>query len=77
MPAREFVEAEGLVAYALNFPSVYFRYATFIDKILQGTKPGDIPIEQPTKFELIVNAKNAKLFGLTISPALLARVDGS
>lgn len=74
-PAREFVEAGGLVAYALNFPSLYFRYATFIDKIFKGTKPGDIPIEQPTRFELILNAKNAKFLGLTIPATFLARVD--
>jgi len=74
-PAREFVEAGGLVAYAVNYPDLYYRFAAFIDRIFKGTKPGDLPIEQPTRFELVVNVKNAKLLGLTISPAFLARVD--
>jgi putative ABC transport system substrate-binding protein len=74
-PAREFVEAGGLVAYAVNYPELYYRFAAFIDRIFKGTKPGDLPIEQPTRFELVVNVKNAKLLGLTISPAFLARVD--
>jgi putative tryptophan/tyrosine transport system substrate-binding protein len=74
-PAREFVEAGGLVAYAVNYPDLYYRFAAFIDRILKGTKPGDLPVEQPTRFELVVNVKNAKVLGLTISPAFLARVD--
>ena len=74
-PAREFVEAGGLVAYAVNYPELYYRFAAFIDRIFKGTNPGDLPIEQPTRFELVVNVKNAKLLGLTISPAFLARVD--
>ena len=74
-PAREFVEAGGLVAYAVNYPDLYYRFAAFIDRIFKGTKPGDLPVEQPTRFQLIVNATNAKVLGLTISPAFLARVD--
>ena len=74
-PAREFVEAGGLIAYAVNYPDLYFRLATFADKILKGTKPADIPVEQPTKFELVINVKTAWALGLTIPPTLLARAD--
>ena len=65
-PAREFVEAGGLIAYAVNYPDLYFRFATFVDKIFKGAKPGDLPVEQPTKFELVINLKTAKALGLTI-----------
>ena len=74
-PAREFVEAGGLVAYAVNYPDLYFQLARFIDKIFKGEKPGDLPVEQPTKFELVINAKTAKTLGLTIPPTLLVRAD--
>jgi ABC-type uncharacterized transport system substrate-binding protein len=74
-PIREFVEAGGLMAYAINYPDLYFRFASFIDKIFKGTKPADLPIEQPTKFELVINLKTAKALGLTIPPSLLARAD--
>jgi putative ABC transport system substrate-binding protein len=74
-PAREFVEAGGLVAYAVSYPDLYFRLAGFIDKIFKGAKPGELPVEQPTKFELVINAKTAKTLGLTIPPAILARAD--
>ncbi len=74
-PAREFVEAGGLIAYAVNYPDLYFRLASFVDKILKGVKPGELPVEQPTKFELVINAKTAKTLGLTIPPMLLARAD--
>jgi ABC-type uncharacterized transport system substrate-binding protein len=74
-PAREFVEAGGLAAYAVNYPDLYFQFARFIDKIFKGEKPGDLPVEQPTKFELVINAKTANSLGLTVPPTLLARAD--
>ena len=74
-PIREFVKAGGLMAYAINYPDLYFRFASFIDKIFKGTKPADLPIEQPTKFELVINLKTAKALGLTIPPSLLLRAD--
>jgi ABC-type uncharacterized transport system substrate-binding protein len=74
-PAREFVEAGGLIAYAVNYPDLYFQLATFVDKIFKGTKPGDLPVQQPTKFELIINLKTAKALGLDVPPTLLAIAD--
>ena len=74
-PAREFVEAGGLIAYAVNYPDLYFRFASFVDKIFKGAKPGELPVEQPTKFELVINLKTAKALGLTIPPSLLQRAD--
>jgi putative ABC transport system substrate-binding protein len=74
-PAREFVEAGGLVAYAINYPDMYYSLATFIDNILRGEKPSELPVEQPTRFELVINGTTAKRLGLTIPPTLLARAD--
>ena len=74
-PAREFVEAGGLIAYAVNYPDLYFRFATFVDKIFKGAKPRELPVEQPTKFELVINLKTAKALGLTIPQSLLLRAD--
>ncbi len=74
-PAREFVEAGGLIAYAVNYPDLYFRFASFVDKIFKGAKPSELPVEQPTRFELVINLKTAKALGLTIPPALLQRAD--
>lgn len=74
-PAREFVEAGGLMAYAVNYADLYFQFARFIDKILKGAKPGDLPVEQPTRFELIINLKTAKALGLKIPQSVLIRAD--
>jgi len=74
-PAREFVEAGGLVAYAVNYPDLYFRFASFVDKIFKGAKPGELPVEQPTKFELLINLKTAKALGITVPKSLLLRAD--
>ena len=72
---REIADAGGLMAYAVNFPAAWRRAAVFVDKILRGTKPADLPVEQPTKFELVINLKTAKALGLTIPPSVLARAD--
>jgi putative ABC transport system substrate-binding protein len=72
---REFVEAGGLMAYGVNFVDLMRRGASYVDKVLRGTDPRDLPIEQPTKFDLLINLKTAKALGLIVPPTLLARAD--
>jgi putative ABC transport system substrate-binding protein len=74
-PFKESVEVGGLMAYAVDLSDMYRRGATYIDKILRGAKPGDLPIDQPTKFELLVNMKTAQALGLKIPPSVLLRAD--
>ena len=74
-PSRQDVEAGGLVAYGTNLPEQFRQAATFVDKLLRGTKPADLPVEQPTRFELVINMKTAKALGLTIPQSVLVRAD--
>jgi putative ABC transport system substrate-binding protein len=71
----DFVQVGGLMSYGPNIPDLFRRAAELVDKILRGTKPGEIPVEQPTKFELVINLKTAKALGLNVPPQLLARAD--
>ena len=73
--ARDYVQGGGLMSYGPDFPDLFRRSAEFVDKILHGAKPGDIPVEQPTKFELVINLTTAKALGLTVPPSLLVTAD--
>jgi putative ABC transport system substrate-binding protein len=72
---REFTEAGILMSYGPNMPAIYRRAAVFVDKILKGTPPGEIPVEQPVSHDLIINLKTARALGLTLPPAIIARAD--
>jgi len=72
---REFVQLGGFISYGINFPNSFRRAATYVDQILKGAKPADLPVEQPTRFELAINLKTAKTLGITVPPSLVARAD--
>ena len=73
--SREYVKEGALLSYGPNFPDLFRRAADYVDKILRGTKPGELPVEQPTKFDLVINVTTAKALGLEVPPTLLARAD--
>jgi len=74
-PSRDFVEAGGLMSYAVSYPDLYLRAAGMVDKVLKGTAPADIPVEQPTKLEFVINLKTARSLGIVVPPSIFLRVD--
>jgi len=74
-PFRGFVQVGGFLSYGANQPDIWRRVGFYVDKIFKGAKPGDLPVEQPTKFDLITNLKTARMLGLTIPPSMLMRAD--
>ena len=73
--AREFVEAGGLVSYGPNIAQMSYRAAAFVDKVLRGSRPADLPVEQPARFELTLNLRTARVLNIEVAPTLLARAD--
>ena len=72
---RGYIETGGLISYGANYPDLFRRAGEYVDKIMRGAKPGDIPVEQPTKFDLVINMTTAKALGLEVPASLLARAD--
>jgi putative ABC transport system substrate-binding protein len=72
---RQFADAGALLSFGVNFAEIHRRSAAFVDKILKGAHPGELPVEQPTKFELVINLKTAEALGLSVPPEILARAD--
>jgi putative ABC transport system substrate-binding protein len=74
-PSREFVESGGLMAYGASYPQLYFRAAILVDKILKGANPGNLPVQEPTTYELIINLKTATALGIAVPPSIMVRAN--